>query len=71
MLGTLEYSKVQELIQTLKQCCVELNKIDEVRGNKNLMNFIGTVENYIRYLEDTLKMGMDADEAIKDLIEAQ
>jgi hypothetical protein len=71
MLGTLEYSKVQELIQTLKQCCVELNKIDEVRGNKNLMNFIGTVENYIRYLEDTLKMGIDADEAIKDLIEAQ
>jgi len=71
MLGTLEYSKVQELIQTLKQCCVELNKIDEVRGNKNLMNFIGTVENYIRYLEETLKMGIDADEAIKDLIEAQ
>ena len=71
MLGTIEYSKVQELIQTLKQCCVELNKIDEVRGNKNLMNFIGTVDNYIRYLEDTLKMGMDADAAIKDLIEAQ
>lgn len=71
MLGTLEYSKVQELIQTLKQCCVELNKIDEVRGNKNLMNFIGTVENYTKYLEETLKMGMDADAAIKDLIEAQ
>ena len=71
MLGTLEYSKVTELIQTLKQCCVELTKIDEVRGNKELMNFTQKVDSYIKYLEITMKMSMDADEMLKELKEGQ
>ena len=71
MLGNLEYSKVNELIQTLKQCCVELTKIDEVRGNKDLINFTQSVDSYILYLENTMKMSMDADEALKDLKEVQ
>ena len=71
MLGNIEYSKVNELIQTLKQCCIELTKIDEVRGNKDLMNFTQAVESYIRYLESTMKMSLDADEMLKELKEAQ
>ena len=67
MLGNIEYSKVNEIIQTLKQCCVELTKIDEVRGNKDLINFTQAVDSYIMYLENTMKMSMDADEALKDL----
>mgnify|MGYP006873166906 CR=1 FL=1 len=71
MLGTIEYNKVTELIQTLKQCCVELTKIDEVRGNKELMNFTQSVESYIKYLETTMEMSSDADEVLKELKEAQ
>lgn len=67
MLGNLEYSKVTELIQTLKQCCIELTKIDEVRGNKDLVNFTQVINSYIMYLENTMKMSMDADESLKEL----
>ena len=67
MLGNIEYSKVTEIIQTLKQCCVELTKLEEVRKNKDLINFTQSVDSYIMYLENTMKMSIDADEALKDL----
>ena len=69
MIDKLTYDQVLTISQELKK---EVEKIKKLLENKNLpelTDFTATVEGYSKYLENTIEINRDADNALKELRE--
>ena len=68
MIDKLTYDEILAISKGLEE---ESKKIVELSENKNipeLNDFAATVEGYSKFLENTVEINKDADDALKDLI---
>lgn len=73
MIGNINYNDYQNIITELttskdiiKILVNTYRSIQEDSTNREMDDFILTLENYIRYLNKTLKMNIDADKFIQE-----
>lgn len=69
MIDKLTYDQVLNISQELKKQVEILNKLLEDKNIPELTDFTATVEGYSKYLENTIEINRDADNALKELKE--
>ena len=67
MINNLTYEQVLEISKAIKDQIDIVSDIIQDFGVQELYDFVSTVEGYTKYLETTVKLNKDADEAIKDI----
>lgn len=67
MINNLTYEQVLEISKSIKSQVDIVSKLIEDLGVQELYDFVSTVEGYTKYLETTVKLNQDADQAIKDV----
>lgn len=68
MIDKLKYEDIMTIAAELKKEAGVINKLAQNRNIQDLLDFAATVEGYSKFLENTIEMNRDADEALKDLI---
>ncbi len=68
MINNLTYDQVLEISKSIKDQIDIVSNLVEDLGVQELNDFVSTVEGYTKYLETTVKLNKDADQAIKDII---
>ena len=68
MINNLTYDQVLEISKSIKDQIDIVSNLVEDLGVQELYDFVSTVEGYTKYLETTVKLNQDADQAIKDII---
>ncbi len=68
MIDKLKYEDIITIAAELKKEAGVINKLAQNRNIQDLLDFAATVEGYSKFLENTIEMNRDADEALKDLI---
>ncbi len=69
MIDKLTYDQVLNISQELKKQVEIINKLLEDKNIPELTDFTATVEGYSKYLENTIEINRDADNALKELKE--
>ena len=69
MIDKLTYDQVLNISQELKKQVEIINKLLEDKNITELTDFTATVEGYSKYLENTIEINRDADNALKELKE--
>lgn len=67
MIGNMTYDQVESIAKELE---IATNTVDSIIKNLNieeLEDFISTVESYYKYLNTTVEMNKDADQALATL----
>ena len=67
MIDKLSYDEVQTISAELKKLADIIMKLVEDRHIQELQDFAATVEGYSKFLENTIEINKDADNALKDL----
>ncbi|MBQ6497696.1 MAG: hypothetical protein IJI58_03170 [Bacilli bacterium] len=69
MIDKLSYAEIAEISKGLKEQVEIVDKIAKTKGIDELADFIATVEGYSKFLENTIEINKDADDALKGLKE--
>ena len=67
MIDKLTYDQVLAVSKELKSQAQIISKLAESRDAQELVDFASTVEGYSKFLETTIDINKDADEALKEL----
>ena len=67
MIDKLSYDEILTISKELKQQAEIVDKLAKDRGLQELIDFAATVEGYSKFLENTIEINKDADEALKEL----
>ena len=67
MIDKLSYEEVLQISKDLKQQSAIITKLLANREMPELSDFVATVEGYSKFLENTIEINKDADEALKEL----
>ena len=67
MIDKLSYDDILKISQELKEQSDIIEKLAEGRDLPELTDFAATVEGYSKFLQNTIEINRDADEALKDL----
>ncbi len=67
MIDKLSYDEVQTISAELKKLADIIMKLADGRHIQELQDFAATVEGYSKFLENTIEINKDADNALKDL----
>ena len=69
MIDKLTYDQVLTISQELKKQTGIINRLLEDKDIPDLTDFTATVEGYSKYLENTIEINRDADNALQELKE--
>ena len=69
MIDKLSYNEVLAISKELSTQIEIVSKLIAEKDMSDLSDFVATVEGYSKFLETTVHMNQDADEALKDLKE--
>lgn len=69
MIDKLTYDQVLTISQELKKQTEIINRLLEDKDIPDLTDFTATVEGYSKYLENTIEINRDADNALQELKE--
>ena len=69
MIDKLSYDQMLQISEELKRCAEKVQTLAEARELQDLVDFASTVEGYSKFLENTVELNKDADDALKDLKE--
>ena len=69
MIDKLSYDQMLQISEELKRCAEKVQTLVEARELQDLVDFASTVEGYSKFLENTVELNKDADNALKDLKE--
>ena len=67
MIDKLSYDEVQTISAELKKLADIIMKLADGRHIQELQDFAATVEGYSKFLENTIEINKDDDNALKDL----
>ena len=67
MIDKLSYDEVMDIAQELKAQAEIIDSLLKKRNIQELADFSATVEGYSKFLENTIEINRDADEALQDL----
>lgn len=67
MIGKLTYDQILEVSKDLKEQADIISSLVKNKDNQELLDFTATVEGYSKYLETTVQINKDADNALMDL----
>ena len=67
MIDKLSYNEVLAISQELKKQVEVIDRIIEGKNLPELEDFVATVEGYTKFLENTIEINKDADEALQEL----
>ena len=67
MIDKLSYDEIITISKELKQQAEIVDKLAKKRDLQDLIDFAATVEGYSKFLENTIEINKDADEALKEL----
>ena len=67
MIDKLSYDEVQTIAKELKTQANIVESLGKSRNIQELIDFSATVEGYSKFLENTIEINIDADNALKDL----
>lgn len=69
MIDKLTYEEVMAISKDLKIQADIVDNLAKVKKLQDLSDFAATVEGYSKFLQNTIEINKDADNALKDLIE--
>ena len=69
MIDKLTYDQVLTISKELKNQAEIINNLIKDKPTSSLSDFTATVEGYSKYLENTIEINKDADNALKELKE--
>lgn len=67
MIGNLTYEQINAISLDLKKQIEIINRLIQNKNSQELQDFVSTVEGYTKYLETTIEMNKDADNALSEL----
>ena len=67
MIDKLSYDEVFDIAQELKAQAEIIDSLVKNRNIQELTDFAATVEGYTKFLENTIEINRDADDALADL----
>lgn len=67
MIEKLTYDEIMSVSKDLVAQVEIIRKLMEGRKSSDIADFAATVEGYSKFLENTVEINRDADEALKDL----
>lgn len=67
MIGKLTYEQIQTISKALKEQSSIISKLASEREMQDILDFASTVEGYSKFLENTIEINKDADEALQEL----
>ncbi len=67
MIDKLSYDEVMNIAQELKAQAEIIDSLLKNRNIQELADFSATVEGYSKFLENTIEINRDADEALQEL----
>lgn len=67
MIDKLSYDEILTISQELRKEAEVIRKLSTDRNINDMIDFASTVEGYSKYLENTVGINKDADEALKEL----
>lgn len=67
MIGNLTYEQINAISLDLKKQIGIINRLIQNKNSQELQDFVSTVEGYTKYLETTIEMNKDADNALLEL----
>lgn len=67
MIGTLTYEQVENIAKDLENATTTINSIIKDLNIEELEDFLSTVERYSKYLQTTVNLNKDADQALEEL----
>lgn len=68
MIDKLSYEQLQEIIGNFREQLNIIQKLMKGRSVPELADFIDSVETYCKFLENTMELNKDADEALSELV---
>lgn len=68
MIDKLSYEQLQEIIGNFREQLDIIQKLMKGRSVPELADFIDSVETYCKFLENTMELNKDADEALSELV---
>ncbi len=69
MIDKLSYDQMLQISKDLSDQAQKIQKMAEARELMDLVDFASTVEGYSKFLENTVELNRDADNALKELRE--
>lgn len=67
MIGKLTYDQILAVSKDLREQADIISSLVKNKDNQELLDFTATVEGYSKYLETTVQINKDADNALMDL----
>ena len=67
MIDKLSYDEVLAISNELKKEAETVKRLAEARNITDMIDFSNTVDGYSKYLENTVQINKDADDALKEL----
>jgi len=67
MIEKLSYNEILAISKELKKQAEVITNLMEGKNIQELSDFIATVEGYSKFLENTVEINRDADEALQEL----
>ncbi len=67
MIGTLTYEQVENIAKDLENATTTIKSIIKDLNIEELEDFLSTVERYSKYLQTTVDLNKDADQALEEL----
>ena len=67
MINGLSYEEVEKMVKELTDSAAVIVKLNESRNIQDLSDFAATVDGYAKYLETTVTLHKDAEDALSDL----
>lgn len=67
MIGKLSYDQIQSMSKILKEQANIISSLAKNRDLQEIQDFASTVEGYSKFLENTIEINKDADEALQEL----
>ena len=67
MIGTLTYEQVENIAKDLENATTTIKSIIKGLNIEELEDFLSTVERYSKYLQTTVDLNKDADQALEEL----
>ena len=67
MIGNLTYEQINAISLDLKKQIEIINRLIQNKNSQELQDFVSTVEGYTKYLETTIEINKDADNALSEL----
>ena len=68
MIDKLSYEQVTEMINAFREQKQIIAKLSKGRKVPEISDFLESVETYCKFLENTIELNKDADEALKNLV---